>query len=119
MRLLIAFAALLIATPAFASPKYLTCAETKTGGGWKLSIAISEEQQFVTFLMNNAEIFVRTEALFSSTQIRWRSSPTRGWVSIFIIDRVNLNITMIEQVGEKITTTKGTCTVDPIPKQAV
>jgi hypothetical protein len=119
MNRLIALAALLVATPAFAAPKYLTCTETKAGGGWKLSIAVSEDQQVVTYKFEEGLAIVKSDALFSAGNIQWRNYQSAGIGMTFMLNRVSLAMGIIEHVGQNVKTTYGTCIVDPIPKQAV
>lgn len=120
MRLVLLLFGLMISTSAFASPKYLNCSGEKGGGGaWKLNVAISEDHQFVTYQLNDAANFFRVDALFSSTQVRWRTPPARDWTAIFIIERSTLQIAMVEQLGDSITTSKGACTLAPTAKSAI
>jgi hypothetical protein len=119
MRRLIALAVLLAAAPALASPKYLTCSETKAGGGWKLSLAVSEEQQIVTYKFEEGLAISRVEALFSPNQVHWRNYQSAGIGRTFFLNRINLELAIIDHVGQNVTTTKGTCIIDTTPKQAV
>lgn len=108
----------LLATPAVAAPKYLTCSGVRDSLTWKLDLAVSEDQQIVTHHMNEAASFVRSEAFFTPTLVRWMNSPARGWINIFMVNRVTLEMAIVEQVGERTSTYNGTCKVAVPPKQA-
>lgn len=107
-----------ITAPALSSPRYLECTGAGDSASWKLAVAVSEDQQIVTSRWNEAELWTRSEALFSPTLLQWRSTIGNFQKEIVIINRTTLAIAIVEQLGSKVTTKTGKCIVAAIPKQA-
>lgn len=118
-KIVTAIALTAVSAPAAASPVYLTCSIPREGAAdTVMALAVSEDQQIVTYHLNDAELFIRADALFSPSQVRWRNASVRDWTVIYLLDRTTLKIAAVEQLGNKITTQVGTCSLSSAPKRA-
>ncbi len=81
-----------------------------------MNVAVSEDQQVVTYQLNDST-FVRNDALFSPTLVQWITG-SRDVKTVFVVSRVSLNMAIVTQLGSTDSTSKGTCTIAPVTKQA-
>ncbi|WP_157222357.1 hypothetical protein [Novosphingobium sp. AP12] len=101
---------LMLAAGSPSAPTYLRC--VNTDGEWSLEVEMSldERGRAATIVMPSLGRVVSRNALFSPEEVRIFDEE-----SVWVIDRVTLDLRRDVTIGDKKSTTSGKCQLKPAP----